>query len=144
MIAEIILDADVHDLVTWLARRHQLESVLRNEYISLKPRVVDGHFEMKILVSSESSPAEWMALPKIQDEWEEESNQVGNHRPMASIVVIKDKEMVSCKTRLEAYAKDDFIIFAKQNGATKEEADKALENGKFAKNGVEIYYKKTM
>lgn len=144
MNAEVVFDIEMDELVQWLAEKHKLDSLLSNEWIALKPRVVDGFFEMKVLASNEVHPSKWADYDNIQTEWEEECDLVSKHAPIASIVFIKDGELVSLNTRILPYAQDDFIKLAKENGATEKEANEALEVGKFQNNEVQIFFKKTV
>lgn len=72
MTAEVVLDVEISEFVEWLAEKHGATQLLHpNEWNVLKPRLVDDYLEVKILVSDEGSPRQWVGYDKIKKEWEE-------------------------------------------------------------------------
>ena len=77
MTAEIILDIEVAEFISWLVEKNRLkEFVNRGSYYVLKPRIVDDFLEVKLLVSSEATPKEWVDFDQIKANWERETASI--------------------------------------------------------------------
>lgn len=72
MEAEIIFSIESNQLLQILEDRENLNLSANNEYVMLKPRMVNDNIEFKVLYSNTINPTKWVGFNKIRDEWNDE------------------------------------------------------------------------
>jgi len=71
MNAEIEMNISMDELVQFMSKANSCEQLLRgNEYLALEPKVVSDEVVLKVLVSDEGHPSEWVGVNDIKKEWE--------------------------------------------------------------------------
>lgn len=59
------------ELVKFMAEVNVCNQLLHgNEYLTLTPKVVNDELVLKVLISDEGHPSEWVGLKDIKKEWE--------------------------------------------------------------------------
>jgi hypothetical protein len=71
MTAEIEMNISMDELVQFMAKANSCDQLLRgNEYLALEPKVEGDEVVLKLIVSDEGHPSEWVGVNDIKKEWE--------------------------------------------------------------------------